>query len=183
MGVLELLTLSVALSMDAFAVAVCQGLNMSTINKKRTLTIGLYFGTFQAIMPLIGWLLGSSCQEYVTHIDRWIASILLGMIGINMVRESTKPTELTTTPTISTHGELLLLAIATSIDALTVGITFAFLEVNVVLSVVVIGISTCLLSMLGVSIGSKFGAKYESKAKLLGGVVLIALGLKVLIQI
>jgi putative Mn2+ efflux pump MntP len=183
MGILELLTLAVALSMDAFAVAICQGLSMGTINRKRMLTIGIYFGTFQAVMPLIGWVLGSSFQGYVTQIDHWVASALLGIIGINMVRESFQPTETTTNPTLSTHWELLLLAIATSIDALTVGITFAFLEVNIVLSVVVIGVCTCVLSMVGVCIGSKFGAKHESKAKLFGGIVLIALGLKVLLGI
>lgn len=182
MGILELLTLAVALSMDAFAVAVCQGLSMNTIDKKRMLTIGIYFGTFQAVMPLMGWILGSRFQGYVAQVDHWIASILLALIGFNMVVESFKPPEIDPLPKRSTHWELLLLAIATSIDALTVGITFAFLEVNIVPSVVVIGVCTCILSMLGVCIGSKFGAKYENKAKLLGGIVLILLGVKTIIS-
>lgn len=184
MGIIELLLLAVSLSMDAFAVSICQGLSMDKINHKKTLAIGLYFGSFQALMPLLGWAVGTSFQRYITSIDHWIAFILLAIIGGNMVLESRKDDSLEDTPHSDTidHKELFLLAIATSIDALTVGIMFAFLKVSIMPSVGTIGVCTLLLSMVGVYIGHRFGSKYKSKAECLGGIVLILIGLKVLLE-
>lgn len=185
MGIVELLLLAISLSMDAFAVSVCQGLSMDKINKKKTLIIGLYFGGFQAIMPLIGWALGTQFEKYITSIDHWIAFILLSIIGINMIIEALKKDDEpidTLNGNIINHKELFMLAIATSIDALTVGIMFAFLRVNVIPSVSIIGVCTLILSMLGVCIGNKFGSKYKNKAEFVGGLVLILIGLKVLLE-
>ena len=185
MGIIELLLLAISLSMDAFAVSVCQGLSMEKINKKKTLAIGVYFGGFQAIMPLIGWALGTQFEKYITSIDHWIAFILLSIIGINMIVESLKkddePTN-TLNGDVINHKELFMLAVATSIDALTVGIMFAFLKVNIIPSVSIMGVCTLILSMLGVYIGNKFGSKYKNKAEFVGGLVLILIGLKVLLE-
>lgn len=185
MGIIELLLLAVSLSMDAFAVSVCQGLSMKAINKKKTLMIGLYFGGFQALMPLIGWALGTQFEKYITSIDHWIAFILLSIIGANMIIEAFKKDDdevNTTNGDIINHKELLMLAIATSIDALTIGIMFAFLKVNIVQSISIIGVCTFILSMIGVCIGNKFGAKYKNKAEFVGGLILILIGLKVLLE-
>lgn len=185
MGTIELLLLAVSLSMDAFAVSVCQGLSMETINRKKTLAIGLYFGSFQALMPLLGWALGTRFEHYITNVDHWIAFILLTIIGLNMVIGSLKPdddTVDTTSGETIDHRELLILAIATSIDALTVGIMFAFLKVSITSSVLTIGVCTLVLSIVGVCIGNRFGAKYQAKAERIGGVVLILIGLKVLLE-
>lgn len=186
MGIIELLLLAVSLSMDAFAVSVCQGLSMKKINQRKVMVIGIYFGSFQALMPLIGWTLGTQFEKYITNIDHWIAFILLGIIGTNMIIEAFKKDDNNEVKTsegeIIEHKELLLLAIATSIDALTVGIMFAFLKVSIIPSVITIGVCTLLLSMLGVCIGNKFGSKYKSKAEFVGGVILILIGLKVLLE-
>ena len=183
---IELFLLGVGLSMDAFAVSVCKGLGMRKLNKKQAVIIGLYFGGFQALMPLIGWLLGSQFQKYITSIDHWIAFILLGFIGGKMIIEAVREwneeeiVEVTDAPI--DHKNMLVLAVATSIDALAVGITFAFLQVSILPAVTVIGCTTFVLSAAGIKIGHVFGARYQSRAELAGGIVLIVLGCKILLE-
>ena len=181
MGILEILLISVGLAMDAFAVAICKGLSMKKMNWKKAIIIGLYFGIFQAIMPVIGYYLGSTFEEFVKNIDHWIAFGLLAFIGGNMIKEAlNKESEEVNDDTgVKTMS---LLAIATSIDALAVGITFALLDINLILSVLLIGIITFLLSIIGVKIGNKFGVKYKSKAEAMGGLLLILLGIKIVIE-
>ncbi len=181
MGILEILLISVGLAMDAFAVAICKGLSMKKMNWKKAIIIGLYFGIFQAIMPVIGYYLGSTFEEFVKNIDHWIAFGLLAFIGGNMIKEAlNKESEEVNDDTgVKTMS---LLAIATSIDALAVGITFALLDINLILSVLLIGIITFLLSIIGVKIGNKFGVKYKSKAEAMGGLILILLGIKIVIE-
>ena len=181
MTILELFILAVGLSMDAFAVAVCKGLAIGKINMKHALIVGLWFGGFQALMPLIGYLLGSSFAEYIAAVDHWIAMILLVLIGANMVRESRDKDPEHADPSLG-FKTMLVMAVATSIDALAVGITFAFLEVHILPAVSFIGVVTFLLSALGVKIGSIFGTKYKSKAELTGGIILILLGLKIFLE-
>ena len=181
MTILELFILAVGLSMDAFAVAVCKGLAIGKINMKHTLIVGLWFGGFQALMPLIGYLLGSSFAEYIAAVDHWIAMILLALIGVNMVRESRDKDPEHADPSLG-FKTMLVMAVATSIDALAVGVTFAFLEVRILPAVSFIGVVTFLLSALGVKIGSIFGTKYKSKAELTGGIILILLGLKIFLE-
>lgn len=167
--------------MDAFAVAVCKGLSMSRMNWKKGLIIGAYFGMFQALMPAIGYLLGVNFQEKIQSIDHWIAFILLGAIGLNMLKEAISKETEASNDSIK-FKDMLILAIATSIDALAVGITFAFLKVNVGLAVSLIGIITFAISVIGVKIGNVFGCKYEKKAELVGGLILILLGAKILLE-
>ncbi|MBQ7755320.1 MAG: manganese efflux pump [Clostridia bacterium] len=181
MTILELFILAVGLSMDAFAVAVCKGLAIGKINMKHALIVGLWFGGFQALMPLVGYLLGSSFAEYIAAVDHWIAMILLALIGVNMVRESRDKDPEHADPSLG-FKTMLVMAVATSIDALAVGVTFAFLEVRILPAVSFIGVVTFLLSALGVKIGSIFGTKYKSKAELTGGVILILLGLKIFLE-
>ena len=181
MTILELFILAVGLSMDAFAVAVCKGLAIGKINMKHALIVGLWFGGFQALMPLIGYLLGSSFAEYIAAVDHWIAMILLALIGVNMVRESRDKDPEHADPSLG-FKTMLVMAVATSIDALAVGVTFAFLEVRILPAVSFIGVVTFLLSALGVKIGSIFGTKYKSKAELTGGIILILLGLKIFLE-
>lgn len=181
MSLIELFILAVGLSMDAFAVSICKGLSVRTLQPRHLLLCGVYFGGFQALMPFLGWLLGRQFQGLITSIDHWIAFVLLGVIGFNMVRESFQKEE--TPPDASFGpGAMLPLAIATSIDALAVGVTFAFLEVHIVPAVSFIGVTTFVFSAVGVKIGNVFGLKYKSKAELFGGVVLMAMGLKILIE-
>lgn len=183
MGILELVLVAIGLSMDAFAVAVCQGLSMDRLNYKKSVIVALYFGVFQALMPIIGWLLGVNFESYIVNIDHWIAFILLSIIGIQMIIESRKNEDIKISKNDSiNHKELLLLAIATSIDALTVGITFAFLKVSIIKSISIIGISTFILSILGVIIGNRFGLKYKNTSECIGGIILILIGLKVLLE-
>ena len=177
----ELFLLGVGLSMDAFAVSVCKGLGMRKLDKKQALIIGLYFGGFQALMPLIGWLLGSQFQQYITSIDHWIAFVLLVLIGANMVKESFSKEEESSNDSVD-FKTMFLLAIATSIDALAVGVTYAFLQVRIVPAVSFIGIITFTLSIVGVKIGNVFGLKYKSKAELTGGIILIVMGIKILLE-
>ena len=180
MSLFDLFLLGVSLSMDAFAVSICKGLSVGRIKFKHIMTAGLWFGGFQALMPLIGWFLGSSFKQYVTEIDHWIAFILLAVIGGNMVKESReKEGEQNASFAFFT---MLMLAVATSIDALAVGITFAFLDVNIWKAITVIGITTFCFSAAGIKVGNVFGLKYKSKAELLGGLVLIGLGIKILIE-
>ena len=179
--VIELFLLGVGLSMDAFAVSVCKGLGMKKLNKKQALIIGLYFGGFQALMPFVGWLLGSQFQKYITSIDHWIAFILLGIIGFNMVKESLDKEAESCDASIDVKT-MLMLAIATSIDALAVGVTFAFLDVQILPAISFIGCTTFIISVIGVKVGTVFGARYKSRAELTGGVILILIGLKILIE-
>ena len=183
---IELFLLGIGLAMDAFAVSVCKGLGMRRLNKKQTLIIGLYFGGFQALMPLIGWLLGSQFQKYITRIDHWIAFILLGFIGGKMMIEAIREwNEEETVDVIDApldHKNMLVLSVATSIDALAVGITFAFLDTPIIEAITIIGITTMVISIIGVVVGNFFGSRYKSKAEFIGGLILILLGLKILLE-
>lgn len=181
-----LLLMGAGLSMDAFAVSICKGLSMRKVNKKQSLVIGLFFGGFQALMPFIGWLLGSRFEQYITSIDHWIAFILLGFIGGKMVveaiREKDEAVEVRKMDPPLDLKEMFILAIATSIDALAVGITFAFLQVPIVEAVSVIGITTFVISVIGVYVGNFFGNRYKKKAELAGGIILILIGVKILLE-
>lgn len=183
---IELFLLGIGLAMDAFAVSVCKGLGMRRLNKKQTFIIGLYFGGFQALMPLVGWLLGSQFQKYITRIDHWIAFILLGFIGGKMMIEAIREwNEEETVDVINApldHKNMLVLAVATSIDALAVGITFAFLDTPIIEAITVIGITTMIISIIGVVVGNFFGSRYKSKAEFIGGLILVLLGLKILLE-
>ena len=183
MSIIELLLVAVGLSMDAFAVSVCKGLAMDKITLKKCAVVGLWFGGFQALMPTVGWLLGSQFEKYITSIDHWIAFALLCAIGVNMIREAlSKDEDDQSTGDSLAFKTMLVLAVATSIDALAVGITFAFLQVKIVSAVLIIGLTTFVLSMIGVKIGNVFGVKYKSNAEFAGGVVLILLGIKILLE-
>lgn len=180
MGIWEILILAVGLSMDAFAVSVCKGLSVKSLKPRHCVISGLYFGGFQAGMPLLGWLLGKQFETLIKSVDHWIAFALLCIIGANMIRESFgDPDELNA---LFSPRAMLPLAVATSIDALAVGVTFAFLDVDILSSVLMIGCTTFLFSAAGVKIGHSFGTKFKSKAELLGGIVLIAIGIKILIE-
>lgn len=181
MSLIELLILAVGLSMDAFAVSICKGLSVGRLEKKHMLLCGLYFGGFQALMPLIGWLLGIRFQSLITNVDHWIAFILLSVIGVNMIKESRGKEEEEEDSSFD-FKTMLLLAVATSIDALAVGVTFAFLDVQILPAISLIGVVTFLCSAVGVKLGNVFGLKFKSGAELFGGVVLIAIGLKILIE-
>ena len=181
MSLLELFILAVGLSMDAFAVSICKGLSLCKIKPKHMCIAGAWFGGFQALMPLIGFLVGSIFSDLITKYDHWIAFVLLAIIGGNMIKESLEKKEESCDISMSPKS-MFLLAIATSIDALAVGVTFAFLHVNIVPAVIFIGVVTFTCSALGVKIGSIFGTKYKSKAELFGGLVLILIGLKLLLE-
>ena len=176
--VIELFLIGVGLSMDAFAVSVCKGLGMEKINKKHAFLIGLYFGGFQALMPFLGWALGIRFQKYITSVDHWIAFFLLLFIGGKMVIEAVRDKD------VQEIGakDMLLLAVATSIDALAVGITFAFLNVSIMEACLIIGCTTFVLSVIGVVVGNFFGTRYKRKAEIAGGVILILIGLKILLE-
>ena len=181
MKLIDIILTAIALSMDAFAVSVCKGLSVGKIKPVHALTVGVYFGGFQALMPVIGFLLGFSFQKYINSIDHWIAFLLLAMIGGSMIREA-----------VSNDGEnvndsfsfktMLPLAVATSIDALAVGISFAFLEVSIVVPVILIGVITFVLSAVGIYVGNFFGTRYKKIAEISGGVILILIGLKILLE-
>lgn len=180
MGLFELFILAVGLSMDAFAVSVCKGLSVQKLKPKHMLIAGLYFGGFQALMPLIGYLLGVQFQSLIQQFDHWIAFVLLSLIGLSMIKESREEAdELNDSFSFKT---MLPLAVATSIDALAVGVTFAFLQVDIVPAVSFIGVITFVLSAIGIRIGNIFGCKYKSRAELAGGIVLIVMGLKILLE-
>lgn len=187
MSLFELFVLAVGLSMDAFAVSVCKGLSMRKITLKNAGIVGLYFGGFQAGMPLIGYFLGLQFKNYIMSVDHWIAFILLGFLGIKMIQEAMSKDD-DEDNKIEDENEMLsfknmsILAVATSIDALAVGITLAFLQVDIVPAVSFIGIITFVLSMVGVKIGNVFGVKYKSKAELVGGIILIFMGVKILLE-
>ena len=181
MSLSELFILAVGLSMDAFAVSVCKGLSMQKMNWMHALVIGLYFGGFQAGMPLIGYLLGMGFQSRIEAVDHWIAFLLLGFIGINMIRESRDTDEEHVDPSIG-FRTMVVLAVATSIDALAVGVTFAFLQVAILPAVCFIGVVTFFLSAVGVKIGNVFGTRYKSRAELTGGIILVLMGIKILAE-
>lgn len=181
MSFIEIFFISVGLAMDAFAVATCKGLAMKKLEWKKALIVGLYFGFFQALMPIIGYFLGIKFQDKIVNIDHWIAFILLLAIGINMIKEAITSKDEEKNDDIS-FKNMIILSIATSIDALAIGITLAFLNCNIIKSATCIGIITLILSTIGVKIGNKFGAKYENKAEIVGGTILIILGIKILIE-
>lgn len=181
MSILSLFLLAVGLSMDAFAVSICKGLAMRKVSAKKAFIVGLWFGGFQALMPFIGYLLGRQFEKYITAIDHWIAFVLLGLIGVNMIREALSAEEEAADDSLDIKT-MFLLAVATSIDALAVGITFAFLKVDILSAVSFIGCITFLLSAIGVKIGNVFGTKYKSKAEIAGGIILVLIGTRILLE-
>ncbi len=188
MGIIvELFLIGIGLAMDAFAVAICKGLAMQKVEKKQAVVIGVFFGGFQALMPFIGWLLGTRFQSYITSIDHWIAFILLGFIGGKMIYESLQEDAEECGCTCKESGnldmkELLVLAVATSIDALAVGITFAFLQYPIGEAVLIIGVTTFFIAIGGVYMGNFFGTKYKKKAELAGGIILVIIGTRILLE-
>ena len=180
MGLVELSLLAVGLSMDAFAVSICKGLSTKNVRREHMVVTGLYFGGFQALMPLAGYLLGSRFQSMIQRVDHWIAFVLLALIGANMVRESQGEAE--HLDDSFTPGTMLPLAVATSIDALAVGVTFAFLNVRIIPAAALIGVTTFALSAIGMRLGNVFGARYQARAELAGGIVLILMGVKILLE-
>lgn len=182
MGIVELFILAIGLSMDAFAVSVCKGLAMEKCSFRKAAVCGVWFGGFQALMPLLGYLLGYQFREYITAIDHWIAFVLLAIIGGNMIKESLSEEEEEADDSLDVKT-MFLMAVATSIDALAVGVTFAFLpDTNIVAAVLFIGVITFTLSTAGAKIGNIFGARYKSKAEFAGGAILVLLGLKILLE-
>ena len=182
MSILEILLLGIGLSMDAFAVSICKGLSTKRLQTRHYLIIGAWFGGFQALMPTIGFFLGSTFEQYITAFDHWVAFVLLAAIGAGMIKESLSKEESNGSDSFS-FKTMLLLALATSIDALAVGITFALLpDVNVPLAVCLIGITTFVCSAAGLKVGNLFGLKYKAKAELAGGIILILIGLKILLE-
>lgn len=184
LGIFELVFLAIGLSMDAFAVSVCKGLAMKEIRFKHLVTVGAWFGGFQALMPAVGYFLGTAFERYIVSIDHWIAFVLLSIIGGNMIKESLSDEEEAADGSLS-FKIMLIMAVATSIDALAVGITFAFLidsVANLIFAFLSIGIITFILSTAGVKIGNIFGVKYKSKAELTGGIILILIGVKILLE-
>ena len=179
--IFSILLTGFALSMDAFAVSVCKGLAMPKCTFKKAAIVGLWFGGFQALMPAIGYILGEQFQEAIASIDHWIAFVLLALIGGNMIHEALDNDEEEADASLDVKT-MFLLAVATSIDALAIGITFAFLKVNIIPAVCFIGIVTFIISFAGVKIGNVFGARYKNKAEIVGGVILILLGLKILLE-
>ena len=187
MGLIELLIIAIGLSMDAFAVSIGKGLSVKKLKLSHALSVGLWFGGFQALMPLLGYLLGSTFAEIVSAFDHWIAFALLSLIGINMIKESLEKDDDECDCNKKQKNSfafltMFTLAVATSIDALAIGITFAFFKVAIIPAIITIGITTFLFSVAGLKIGNIFGCKYKSKAEMFGGVVLILIGLKILIE-
>lgn len=181
MNFLTLLSIAIALSMDAFSVSICKGLTTKQFSVKTAISCGLWFGFFQALMPLIGYFLGEQFESLITNIDHWIAFGLLFLIGANMIREAFKDEE-NENSNKNDAKTMFLLAIATSIDALAVGVTFAFLQVNIWTSILIIGVTTFIFSFVGVAIGNFFGSKYSKPASIIGGIILIFIGTKILLE-
>ena len=181
MGFWELLVLAVGLSMDAFAVAVCKGLSLRSLRPRHMAVVGAWFGAFQALMPAAGWLLGAAFAHRIAAIDHWIAFVLLSLIGGNMIREALSREEEDCDPSLA-PAAMLLLAVATSIDALAVGITFAFLQVDILPAVALIGCTTFAIALAGVWIGQRFGSRFKDRAALSGGMILCLIGLKILLE-
>lgn len=185
MSYAELLLLALGLSMDAVAVAICKGLSMKRLSAKNAVIVGAWFGGFQALMPLLGYFLGTQFREYIQTFSHWIAFILLAAIGLNMIREAFKKKSEDSdedTECSLSFKAMFLMAVATSIDALAVGVTFAFLQVNILPAILTIGVMTFVLSIIGVKIGNVFGAKYQSTAEIAGGIILCALGINILLE-
>ena len=186
MSFIELFLIGVGLSMDAFAAAICQGLSMTRLKWGHALTVGLYFGGFQALMPFFGWMLGSQFADRIQQYDHWIAFILLVLIGGNMIREALSGDEedaaQAETDLRLDHKKLFLMAIATSIDALAIGVTFAFLETAILPAIGIIGCTTFCISVAGVAVGCWFGARYKKRAEITGGAILVLLGIKILLE-
>lgn len=180
MGLVELFVLAIGLSMDAFAVSICKGLSVQELKVKHALLVGLYFGGFQALMPVIGYFAGNSFADLISAYDHWVVFVLLLLIGGNMIKEAFKEEE-ELNPSFDVKT-MLLLAIATSIDALAVGVSFAFLKVNIIYAAAFIGVTTFICSLIGIKVGNLFGSKYKTKAELAGGVILIIIGCKVLLE-
>ena len=180
MSLIELFLIALGLSMDAFAVSICKGLGTKNLSLRQALLAGLYFGGFQALMPLIGWLLGCRFEVLIRSVDHWIAFFLLLVIGGNMIKESRGEAECLSDD--FGFKTMLLLAIATSIDALAVGVTFAFLNVRIIPAAALIGVTTFALSAIGMRLGNVFGARYQARAELAGGIVLILMGVKILLE-
>ena len=181
MGILEVVLIAIGLAMDAFAVSICKGLSMKKMSWKKAIIVGGYFGIFQGLMPVIGYFLGTTFENLVTKIDHWIAFVLLVFIGINMLKEAFGNESENCNDKVD-FKTMVVLAIATSIDALAVGITFAFLKTNIVLASILIAIITFVVCIIGVKIGNKFGDKYERKAETVGGLILIFMGIKILLE-
>ena len=181
MGLIELLLISVGLAMDAFAVSVGKGMTLKSVRPRHALTAGVWFGAFQGLMPLIGYFVGQSFAEYVMSVDHWVAFGLLTLIGVNMIREAVSEEEEEVDGSFGVRT-MFVMAIATSIDALAVGISMAFLDVNVWYSVAVIGVVTLLISAAGVYLGAAFGSRLGTKAGIVGGIILIAIGIKILVE-
>lgn len=182
MGITEIILIGVGLSMDAFAVSICKGLSTQRLKPAHYLIIGAWFGGFQALMPAIGYLLGSAFEKYITSFDHWIAFVLLALIGGNMIKESFSK-EADQTNASFAFGTMLLMAVATSIDALAVGVTFGLLaDVNIIAAISIIGATTFILSGIGLKVGNVFGLRYKSKAELAGGIILILIGIKILLE-
>lgn len=180
MNFVDLLLIGVSLSMDAFAVSICKGLSVRKVTLRHALTCGIWFGVFQAGMPVLGYFLGSQFSSLLNRVGPWVAFILLALIGANMVRESFGEDE--EVDNDFSAKAMLPLAVATSIDALAVGVSFAAMQVNIVTAACIIGITTCVLSAIGVKVGAVFGDKYRALAERMGGIVLILIGLKTLIE-
>ena len=180
MGIVELLIIAIGVSMDALAVSICKGLSIKKISPKYMYRTAIWFGGFQALMPLIGYFVGIHFANFVANVDHWIAFVLLALIGSNMIKESFDKEEIEANPDFS-FRTMFSMAVATSIDALAVGVSFAFLKVDIWSAILVIGITTAAFSAAGVFLGNVFGARYKSKAELAGGVILIAMGLKILL--
>lgn len=182
MSIWELVVLAVGLAMDAFAVSVCKGLSIRKLRASQTVIVGAWFGAFQALMPLAGWMLGRAFAEFVAAVDHWVAFVLLGVIGGNMVWEGIHSGGEHECDASLGIGSMLTLAVATSIDALAVGITFALVKVDIVAAVGIIGAVTFVLSALGVKIGNLFGSRFKGKAEVFGGAVLFLIGMKILLE-
>ena len=181
MHLAELLIIAVGVSMDAFAVSICKGLSVQKVRMKHVALTGIWFGGFQALMPVIGYFVGASFAGFVTSVDHWIAFVLLGIIGGNMIKESCSKEEECCAPDFSVKT-MFAMAVATSIDALAIGVSFAFLNVNIWKAVALIGVTTALFSGSGVLIGNIFGSRYKSKAEFVGGFIIVAMGLKILLE-
>lgn len=181
MGIFEIIIIGFSLAMDAFAVSICKGLSMKKMNWKNALIISIYFSVFQTLMPIGGYFLGTAFSDSVKNIDHWLAFVLLSVIGISMIKESLEEESEKRNDKVDIKT-MILLAIATSIDALTVGVTFAFFKIDLLLAVSIIGIITFILSIIGVKIGNRFGDKFQNKAEFAGGIMLILIGLKILLE-
>ena len=181
MSLIELFVIAIGVSMDAFAVSICKGLSVRKLKVGHVVKAGLWLGGFQALMPLIGYYIGVHFSGMVSSVDHWISFILLGIIGFNMIKESRQKEDEELTPDFS-FRTMFAMAVATSVDALAVGVSFAFLKVDIWISVLLIGITTCLFSMVGINIGNFFGSRFKSTAELLGGIILVVMGVKILIE-